>query len=297
MGEDGQPLPYLDSIRFVYLGEDTAPRLAALTSGEVDFCQMQVSMLDAIKGTDIEIATQVSSYTNVVRMRCDKPPFDNPKVRNAIKACQDREAIRQATMRDYGALAADFHVAPIHPEYCPMDIPKQDHELAKKLLAEAGYPNGLKITLSVISAEPDIIIAQLLKEQLMPAGIDLELNVMPASLYWDQWTEVDMGITSWTHRPLATMLMALAYRTGVPWNETHWSNARFDELLTKAEGTLDIEERRKIMCEMQKIHQEDGGVLIARWGAFLWGHVPAMKNYRGAADDHAHLHEVWLDRA
>lgn len=295
MGEDGQPLPYLDGIRFVYLGVDTAPVLAALTSGEVDLAQLQVSMLDAIKGTEIQIATQVSSYTNVIRMRADKAPWDNPKVRNALKACVDREAMRKATMRDYGAIGGDYHVAPIHPEFCPMDPPKQDIEKAKALLTEAGYPNGLKVVMSVIEAEPEIILAQLLKEQCAPAGFDMELNAMPASMYWDQWTEVDLGITSWTHRPLATMTLALAYRSGAEWNETHWSNAKFDELLAKAEGTLAMEDRRKIMCDIQTLMQEEGPIIIPRWGAFLWGHRARVKGYRGAPSDFIYLTNVWLD--
>ena len=295
MGEDGQPLPYLDGIRFVYLGVDTAPVLAALSSGEVDFAQLQISMLDALKGSEIQVATQVSSYTNVIRMRADKEPWSDPKVRNALKACVDREAMRKATMRDYGAIGGDYHVAPIHPEYCEMEPPKRDIEKAKALLAEAGHANGLKVVMSVMEAEPEIILAQLLKEQCAPAGFDMDLNVMPASMYWDQWTEVDLGITSWTHRPLATMVLALAYRSGVEWNETHWSNAKFDELLTKAEATYSMDERKKIMCEIQTLMQEEGPIIIPRWGAFLWGHRPRVKGFRAAPSDFIYLTNVWLD--
>lgn len=297
MGEDGKPMPYLDSIRFVYLGVDTAPVLAALSSGEVDFAQLQISMLDALKGTDIQVATQTSSYTNVIRMRADKKPWDDPKVRNALKACVDREAMRKATMRDYGAIGGDYHVAPIHPEYYPMDPPKRDIDKAKSLLKEAGHPDGLQVVMSVMEAEPEIILAQLLKEQCAPAGFDMKLNVMPAAMYWDQWTEVDLGITSWTHRPLATMTLALAYRCGVEWNETHWCNAKFDELLAKAEATLAMEDRKQIMHEIQILMQEEGPIIIPRWGAFLWGHRPLVKGFKAAPSDFIYLDDVWLDKA
>ena len=297
-GQDGQPLPYLDAIRFAYLGLDPAPSVAALTSGEVDLTAVTPPLLDALKGaSNIAIATQVSSYTHVIRMRADKEPFSDVRVRNAIKACQDRQRILEATMRNYGALGEDHHVAPIHPEYCPLgEIPKQDIEKAKKLLADAGYPNGIKVTLSCIDAEPNTTIAQLLKEQCAPAGITIELAMMPESMYWDQWMNVDFGITSWTHRPLATMTLALAYRTGVAWNETHWSNAEFDKLLTQAEGTLDIEARKKIMCQIEKLMQEEGPVAIPRWAAFLWGHTDKLKGFRGAPSDHLFLYDAWLDR-
>jgi peptide/nickel transport system substrate-binding protein len=295
-GADGQPLPYLDSIRFVNLGEDTAPAMAALTSGEVHLTAVEAPLLDALEGTNIEIATQVSSFTHVIRMRADKEPFSDVRLRNAIKACQDRQQIMEATMRGYGALAEDHHVSPIYPAYCPGEIPPRDIEKAKALLAEAGFPDGLDVTLSVIQSEPEMTIAQLLKENCAPAGINIELNVMPPSMYWDQWTEVDFGITSWTHRPLSVMILGLAYRTGVPWNETHWSNKEFDELLTQAEGTLDVQDRRELMCKIQKIMQEEGPVAIPRWAAFLWGHAPEIKNFRGAPSDHLMLYDVWMDQ-
>ena len=58
-------------------------------------------------------------------------------------------------------------------------------------------------------------------EQWAEAGIKVKLNVMPGAQYWDVWTKVPFGFTTWTHRPLAIMVLGLAYRTGVPWNESH----------------------------------------------------------------------------
>jgi len=296
-GADGQPLPYMDSIRFVYLGQDQAPIIAALSTGEVDLAGVQPTVVDTLAGNpDVLIASQVSSYTHVIRMRADRTPFDDVRVRNAIKACQDREQMLENTMKGYGgALGEDHHVAPIHPEYCPMNPPARDIEKARALLAEAGYEDGLEVNMAVLNAEPVITLAQLLKQQCEPAGITINLDMMPSSMYWDQWMEVDFGITSWTHRPLAVMTLALAYKTGVPWNETHWSNERFDELLEQAESTLDIEERRKIMCDIQMIMKEEGPVGLPRWAAFLWGHRKRVKNYRGAPHDMVMLDEVWVD--
>jgi peptide/nickel transport system substrate-binding protein len=294
-GEDGEPLPYMDGIRFLHLGTDQAARVAALNTGEVDVGLLEPMAAEEL-GSDVEVASQVSSYTHVIRMRADKEPFDKIPVRNAIKACQDREQILQATMRGFGgAEAEDHHVAPIHPAYCEMDVPERDIEKAKALLAEAGYEDGLELSLSVIDAEPDSTIAQLLKQQCEPAGITINLEMMPASLYWDQWMDVDFGITSWTHRPLANMVLALAYKSGVAWNETHWSNEEFDRLLEEASGTLDVNDRKDIMCEIQTLMKEEAPVAIPRWGAFLWGHTQRVKNFRGSPQDTTILDEVWLD--
>ncbi|MBN1180248.1 MAG: ABC transporter substrate-binding protein [Anaerolineae bacterium] len=293
-GQDGQALPYLDGIQFVAL-TDTAAMVAALTSGEVDMISINAATLDALEGVpDITISAQVSSYCPLVRMQVDAPPFDNKNVRNAIKACQDRAAILEATYRGYGATGEDHHVAPVHPEYCPMDIPPQDHDLARSLLAEAGYADGLEVNLAVINTEPYMTIATLLKAQCEPAGITINLDVMPSSLYWEQWVDVDFGITDWMHRPLGVMVLDLAYRTGVPWNETHFSNARFDELLDQAQGTYDVEARRELMCELQAILKEEGGIAVPIWGAVLWAHRDAIKNFR-SSPSMLILDDVWMD--
>jgi peptide/nickel transport system substrate-binding protein len=294
MGADGDPLPYLDGIEF-YALTDTAAMVAALTSGEVDMISIDAATLDALEGADdVIISSQVSSYTPVIRMQVDAPPFDDKRVRNAIKACQDREAFLDATYRGYGALGEDHHVAPIHPEYCPMDIPPQDYDLARSLLTEAGYEDGLEVDIAIINDEPYLTMGTLLKAHCEPAGIVINLDIMPSSLYWEQWVDVDFGVTDWMHRSLAVQVLELAYRSGVPWNETHFANDRFDELLTQAQGTYDVEARREIMCELQSILQDEGGVAIPIWGAILWAHKEQVKDFR-ASSSMLILNGVWLD--
>jgi len=66
---------------------------------------------------------------------------------------------------------------------------------------------------------------------MTPAGIKLNINIIPSTQYWEIWNQTPFGITAWTHRPLGTMVLSVGYRTGVPWNESKYSNAEFDRLL------------------------------------------------------------------
>src|SRR5690606_8006150 len=88
------------------------------------------------------------------------------------------------------------------------------------------------------------------------------------------------AFTEWTHRPLGVMVLGLAYRTGVPWNESHYSNPEFDRLLTRAEGILDVEERREAMAELERIMLEDGPACIPLWRAVFTAMDKRLKGFQ-----------------
>src|SRR4029450_9377245 len=136
------------------------------------------------------------------------------------------------------------------------------------LLADAGYPNGID---TEIACKPDpaveLLAVQALVEQWKGAGIRVEVNGMPSRGFGEVWTKVPFGFTGWTHRPLGTMVLGLAYRTGVPWNESRYSNKDFDTLLPEAEGTLDVAKRREIMAKLEAILQDDGPMVQPTWSS------------------------------
>jgi len=96
-------------------------------------------------------------------------------------------------------------------------------------------------------------------------GFTINLKPMPASQYWDGWTEWNMGITWWAHRPLAPMLLPQAYiadDTGTPvaWNETRWVDQEFSDILKQAEGTLDLTKRRELVGKLEEIQKDRGSI-------------------------------------
>ena len=155
----------------------------------------------------------------------------------------------------------NHHVAPVHPDYAPLPPLKRDVEGAKKLLKEAGFPNGLEVTIDVGNTDGPWhqTACEAMRDQLKEAGINLKINVMPAAKYWEIWDKTPFGCTAWTHRPLGTMVMSLGYRTGVPWNESRYANPEFDKALDAAEATLDVAARKVKLAVAAKILQDDCG--------------------------------------
>jgi peptide/nickel transport system substrate-binding protein len=287
-GADGQPLPYLDQMEFIDMGEETSAWIAAIKGGQVDYLDVGDNVgPDFYTGlkddSNINVNGVPTAVCRVMRMRVDLDPWTDNRVRQALKLCQNREKILSLAYFGQGLQGGDFHVYPKHPDYCDKPVPKYDPQKAKQLLADAGHPNGLDVKLAVGSGWPDIVAyAQILKEDAAAAGFRITVDSMPNSQYWDKWTEVDLGVTPWTHRPLGTMVLDLAYAADdkgkpVSWNESRWVDDEFSKLLAQADATLDVDKRKQIMCQLEQIQMDRGSIGIA-WWMNIW--MPSRKNVK-----------------
>jgi peptide/nickel transport system substrate-binding protein len=299
-------MPYLDGVEFNDMGTEMPPQIAAIQAGEIDLIDFgDISATEAFAALKddkrVNIYPATTNQTRILRMRVDMKPWSDNRVRTALKLCQHREKILALAYFGEGMLGQDVHVSPKHPEYCPIDTPKYDPEKAKELLKAAGYPSGLDVNLAVGSGWKEIVrYAEILKQDAAAAGFRINIQTMPNSQYWEKWTEVDLGITTWAHRPIGTMVPNLAYvgdAEGKPvaWNETRWVDAEFSKLLKEANGTLDIEKRRKIFCQLEKIQQERGSIGNAFW-INVW--TIAGKRVEGVAahpSQYLSMDKIWLN--
>ncbi len=256
----------LDAIEFIDLGDDPSASIAALASKQVHgLDEATIVALEALRNLPhVNIHDVPTAQTGVARM---KPvgPFADPRVRKAMRLAVDTPHVLQAAHRGLGAPGEHHHVSPIHPEYAKLPFMNRDVAGAKKLLAEAGYPNGFEDEIVIQNVPWESAAVQSMVEQWKDAGIRININLKPSAQYWETWDKVPFGFTGWTHRPLGVMVLGLAYRSGVPWNEASYDNPEFDRLLTKAEGILDIEARRDVLREIETIMQEDGPIVQPLW--------------------------------
>jgi len=300
LGADGQSLPYLDEL--IYLGLDPDARLAAMQGGAIDtlFVPRPSDWQELQYAPDLAIQDVRTAETFVLRMRVDQEPWSDVRVRQALKLCQDRAKILEISYSDQGDLALDAHVAPIHPAYCDRPIPKYDPERARALLAEAGYPDGLQVKLTTKNDLGEPKIARLLQKLAAEGGFDIDLNIVEPARYWSQWTDVNLGLTVWGHRPLDTMVLALGYTADeqgrpVAWNETHWVDAEFTDLLRQAERTLEVEVRRQLMCQIEDLMQERGPIGISYWRK-TWNITRLeFKNVKAHPTGYDLFYDVWKD--
>ncbi|MGR6980185.1 ABC transporter substrate-binding protein [Testudinibacter sp. P27/CKL/0425] len=204
-------------------------------------------------------------------MRTDTAPFDNPKVRQAMRIFADRDAFGKLVMGDSGYVISCDTTVWSGDQYatdltCPADI-----DGAKKLLAEAGYPNGIEVTLHYSDVDYGTLrLAEVYQQQAKNAGINVKLALTPADGYWtDTWMVEPFFVTSWFQRQ-ADQVFNEIYRGGAKWNESHWNNAEFDRNLDAARQELDFTKRKAIYHDLQQ-------QLFAEGGAFIPFHQNAVR--------------------
>jgi len=274
---------FVDELQFIDLGDNPSAVAAALASKQVDgIYQGNIEQFEIYKAMDhIDIHEAVTAQTGVARMRSDHKPFDNPAVRKAVRLATDPEKCLQIAHKGVGQAAEHHHVCKVHPDYAQIPAMGYKPDEAKKILADAGFPDGIDVE---INCKPDPsweqAAVEAMAEQWKAAGIRAKINVLPSNKFWEVWDKVPFGFTEWTHRPLGFMVLALAYRTGVPWNESAYSNKQFDDLLSKAEGTLDVDKRREIIGELEKIMQEDGPITQPLWRSVYAGYDKRVKGFQ-----------------
>ncbi len=253
---------------------------------EIIFFSEQTAYVDALRGGQIDLIISmptplyeslqqepgISTYevpTNgfdLVRVRADREPGSDPNVVRAMKMATDRDAIFQLIAQGYGEIGLDSPIGPLYTQYFLPDapVPAYDPEGARQLLADAGYPDGLEITLHVPDTGNRPDLGAVLKEQWEQAGFIVDLSVEQEGIYYGDngWLEVDWGITGWGSRPYPQFYLNVMLASGAVWNESRYANPELDELIQLAGTTMNEEERVEAYNEIQRILAAEGPIII-----------------------------------
>ncbi|MEO1790546.1 MAG: diguanylate cyclase, partial [Pseudomonadota bacterium] len=117
----------------------------------------------------------------------------------------------------------------------------------------------------------DVIAAQ-----LRDAGMNVKRTILPGATFWNDWAKYPLSTTDWAQRPLGVQVLALAYRSGEPWNESGFSNAEFDAALAEALSIADADERREVSRRLQTIMRDEGVVIQPYWRSTYRHYKPGV---------------------
>jgi len=264
---------YFDAIEMVVLNDPNS-RQTALITGEVDaITSVDLKTISLMKrNKDIEIDNVPSGSAITLPMFCDVAPFDDVNVRLALKYAIDRDEIIQKILHGTGTIGNDYHVSPGMPYFPDLGQRPYDLDKAKFHLKKAGHSSidiELSAADSVLPGAVDMCI--LYSEQAKGAGINIKAVREPNDGYWSNvWLKKPFVFVKWGARPTPDNMFSLAYKDDAVWNESHWQNARFNELLLLAKKELDQDKRAEMYREMCTLAKDDGGTVIPMFTNFVY---------------------------
>jgi len=234
---------FIDTVEIIAIADATA-RMNALITGEVDLIDRpDLKTIHLLKrNKDIKIHTQDGTMHYVLPMFSDVAPFTDNNVRMALKYAIDREEIVSKVLKGYGSVGNDQPIAPSMPFY-KADLPQRayDADKAKYYLKQSGL-TSLDVDLHTADASFNgaVDASVLFSESAKAAGINIKVVREPDDGYWSNvWLKKPFCTSYWGGRPTPDLMFSSAYTPGADWNESHFDNARFNELLVKARSELD----------------------------------------------------------
>jgi peptide/nickel transport system substrate-binding protein len=256
--------PYADKLIIIDFPEDTA-RVNALLGGQVDAIDnLPAAQMQSVKSNpNLRVLSSETGAWQPFTMRVDQAPFDDVRVRQAFRLIVDREQMIQQVLSGQGSIANDLY-ARYDPVYAS-DLPQrqQDLEQAKSLLKQAGQ-EGLTVELVTAPVFQGIVeAAQVFAQQATGAGVNVKLRKVDSGTFYDpdkylSWT---FAQDFWASRVYLSQV-AQGDLPDSPFNETHWKDPKFIDLIQQARAEVDDAKRKDILHEAQTIQYEQGGYII-----------------------------------
>jgi peptide/nickel transport system substrate-binding protein len=284
----------VDEVVFTPIGND-ATRVAALLSGEVDVMEpvplQDVERVNASGNLSVLQGPELRTIFLGMDQKRDellfssvkgKNPFKDKRVRQAFYQAIDIETIKSRVMRNAAQPTALMVGAGVRGFQADMNkrLP-YDPEAAKKLLAEAGYPNGFELGMNCPNDRyvNDAQICQSVAANLARIGVKINLQTETKATYFPKVLRRDTSfyMLGWTpstndaHDAMFNLMASPTDKGQGQFNLGWYSSPKFDELTLKVQTETDPAKRNELIREAFKVHQDDVGHIPLHQQALAWG--------------------------
>jgi ABC-type transport system substrate-binding protein len=260
-------LPYLDEVRFVF-GLDDTSRVNAVRAGDLDISEEipEEQIIRIREGKVPGVGLILAPAGNHPRMGINHciPPFNNLKARQALAYALDKQEILDGAFSGLGTPTNQKLVK--GTQWFVSEVPdrKQDLVKARALLAEAGYPDGLKLTIPGSQGTQKVL--QLIQSQLRKVGIEATIAVRDQATHLASLNKADFQLSmSGGSTNSDPDLAYYGYYHTPPKDQKHlggrtqpcYSNPKVDQLLEEGRRATNFQQRRQIYRELIETLQED----------------------------------------
>ena len=263
-------LPHLDSVTFRFLPVDQS-RIDALSAGELDWADaIPLQQVDALAADSrfTHVTSSVAGIPDFLALNTQKPPFDNPLVRQAIALTIDRQAIQDVAYLGTGELGLT-EVPSGSVWYDDEGLESApDIAAAKDLMEQAGYGDGLTVEYLGLPQYPELLkTGQVVREQLKEIGIDMTINPVDVSVWFDSFVSGDYQITSaYQERTIdPDNFYSLVLRSGGPINTVGYANPEMDAMIDEAASLTDPAERVALYVKIRQLAAKDAPLVFTHY--------------------------------
>lgn len=254
---------HAETVEFTVLNDNTA-RMSALQSGRVHIInRVDTKVIDLIKrvpGVTVRNSPGPGHYVFV--MHCNTAPFNNPDLRMALKLAINRPEMVEKILRGYGTVGNDFPINASYPLFSELPQRAYDPDKAAFHFKKSGYNGSVLLRTSDVAFTGAVDAAQLFQASAAKAGIKIDVKREPGDGYWSEvWNKQPFCASYWGGRAVQDQMYSTAYITGADWNDTKFSNPKFDQLVMAARGELNEAKRRAMYKDIATIQSEEGGLI------------------------------------
>lgn len=275
-------------------------RAIALETGEIDIAY-DIEAIDKstiINKSGLELIEEESLAQTFIAFNTRNAPFDNKKVRQAVGYSIHADDIVEAVILGAGR-ASNSPIGPKVSGHNPdAKLYRQNHEKARELLAEAGYPDGFTTSLWVSDSPVAIQMAQVVQAQLRQSGINMSIEVVEWGAFLDGTNrgEHQMLLMSWItvtgDADYGLYALVSSNTHGGAGNRSFYSNEKIDKLLQAGRVSSDQEERRAIYAEIQEILQDELPIFSSHYTFHNVGVQSNVKGFQLAPGGHHRIRGV-----
>ena len=256
--------PKLEKVTAKILPE-SATRLAALETGEVALIPNLSPDSIARMKANPKLSVVVGDPARIMHIAfiLGRKPFDNHKVREAFNYAVDRQAIVDTVMMGLAKVADAQLYHASSPGFNPnLKAYNYDPQKAKKLLAEAGYPDGITVTFGSPNGRylRDRMVCEAIVGQMAQAGITVKLEALEWGTFWSRAVtnhEFDMFFLGWISPASPYTQLTWWFRTNPKGSKSNYSNPQVDELLIQAQNVMTDEEENQAYSKIQELLWND----------------------------------------
>jgi peptide/nickel transport system substrate-binding protein len=276
------PRPFLDELWQVNIPQ-AASQVASLSGGEVQVMfEVPVPYVATLERTPgVSVVSVKSTSFQPLTMLSNQKPFDDNRVRLAVKYLMDRPGIIRAVWQGRATVANDHPIPEINPFWAPTPQHTYDVARAKALLAEAGYPSGFSAELWTSNERVGMQeVAVAFQQMAAPAGVKVDVKTVPWSVHASTvYKKKAFYVNNWFGRATVDETLYPYFHTGGSWNEGNFSNPRLDKLLDDGRSATDPGKRKEYYAEAARLLSEEGDMGIAYFTQYTCALRSAVKGY------------------